>query len=73
MVLVLHIYFCFLQEGQIQAVVQKCSVNKVFLKVSQNSQENTSEQIFKSSKRHVHRTSTGPNYGTCQGPNDGTF
>ena len=33
------IIFCVLQ--QLEAVVQRCSVKKVFLKISQNSQENT--------------------------------
>ena len=31
--------------GAIEAVVQRCSVKKVFLEISQNSQENTSARV----------------------------
>ena len=36
----------FLTSEKIEAVVQRCSVKKLFLKISQNSQENTCARVF---------------------------
>ena len=38
--------FQILRENGIEAVVQRCSVKKVFLEISQNSQENTCARVL---------------------------
>ena len=35
-----------LSMEMIEAVVQRCSIKKVFLEISQNSQENTSARVY---------------------------
>ena len=42
-----------------EAVVQRCSVEKVFLEISQNSQENTSEFCEISNNIFLHRNTSG--------------
>ena len=39
------LFFCCFQRVQIEAVVQRCYMKKVFLKISQNPQENTCARI----------------------------
>ena len=41
----LHNYIVFLIDHIVEAVVERCSVKKVFLEISQNSQENTCARV----------------------------
>ena len=42
----------FMLDGSQEAVVRRCSVKKVFLEISQNSQENTCGRVFFFNKKN---------------------
>ena len=53
----LNFYPAHIRPTSLQAFVQRCSVKKMFLEISQNSQENTCASLFfnKVAKRLWHR------------------